>query len=383
MVTQYAAGGALYPFVTLLLRDRGFTVAEISVVLLSGSAALLVSPFFWGMLADRFIPLNRLFAVMNGLAMGALIAFWPQTRLAGVLLTLTAFFACYQPAPMLINALSFRHLANPHEQFAPLRAWGSFGWILPSLPVFLWLAANPDASFEFVVWLSAGLCLAMGAVSFTLPHTPPGTVRRTEPDATRLGYWAALRRLLRNPSYLIVLGSYLLIAASFGIQAYYSPPRLLDLGLARAWIGPIQGVGVIWEILLFRWRSIIVNRLGYSGSVLIGCLALAIRQLLFAYADNLWLLAASYLLVGTTVVLYHIGVSLLVEAIAGREVKSTAQTLLVLCSSGLGPMLANGVVAWLAPGAQPDLRGLFLFAAGLAGGATLLIFARGRKLVSA
>jgi len=200
MVMQYAAGGALYPFVTLLLWDRGFTVAEISLVLLSGSAALLVSPFFWGLLADRFIPLNRLFAIMNGLALGALIAFGQQTRLAGVLLTLTAFFACYQPAPMLINALSYRHLANPHEQFAPLRAWGSLGWILPSLPVFLWLATNPGANFEFVVWLSAGLCLAMGAVSFTLPHTPPGAVRRTDPDATQLGYWAGLRRLLRNPS---------------------------------------------------------------------------------------------------------------------------------------------------------------------------------------
>ena len=212
-------------------------------------------------------------------------------------------------------------------------------------------------------------------------NTPPGTVRRTDLDATRLGYWAGLRRLRRNPSYLVVLGSYLLIAASFAIQAYYSPPRLLDLGLARAWIGPIQSVGVIWEILLFRWRSIIVNRLGYSGSVLIGCLALVVRQLLFAYTDNLWLLAASYLLVGTTVVLYHIGVSLLVEAIAGREVKSTAQTLLVLCSSGLGPMLANGAVAWLAPGVRPDLSGVLLFGAGLAGGATLLILARGRKLV--
>jgi len=44
-------------------------------------------------------------------------------------------------------------------------------------------------------------------------------------------------------------------------------------------------------------------------------------------------------------------------------------------------MLANGAVAWLAPGVQPDLTGVFLFAAGLAGGATLLIFARGRKLV--
>ena len=59
---------------------------------------------------------------------------------------------------------------------------------------------------------------------------------------------------------------------------------------------------------------------------------------------------------------------------------AVAEISLVLLS-GSAALLANGAVAWLAPGAQPDLSGVFLFAAGLAGGATLLISARGRKLV--
>jgi MFS family permease len=380
MVLQYGMGGALLPFLTLLLRDRGLSLPQISLILASASAALLVSPFLWGMLADRFLPLNRLFLIVNVLAAAALLGFARQTSVTGLLVTFTLFFACYQPAPTLVNALCLRHLADPIEQFAPIRAWGSFGWVLPSLPISVWLALKPKADFEFILGLTLAFALAMAALSFALPHTPPGAARRVGEDPLRLGYGAAIARLLRNPGYLVVLGSYFLVSASFAIQAYYSPPRLEDLGMARAWMGPAQSIGVIWEIVLFRWRSVLVNRLGYSGSVLIGCAALVVRQLLFACSDNLWVLAASYLLVGTTVVLYHIGVSLLVEAIAGPEVKATAQTLLVLCSSGLGPVFANAAVGRLAAGTHPNLSGVFVFAAGLALLATLLILARGRRL---
>ena len=83
MVLQYAVGGAFFPFITLLLRDRGWSVAEISRVFTLGSAALLISPFLWGLLADRWIPLNRVFGLMNGLAALALLGFAQQTDLLG------------------------------------------------------------------------------------------------------------------------------------------------------------------------------------------------------------------------------------------------------------------------------------------------------------
>lgn len=380
MVLQYAVGGSLLPFLTLLLRDRGLSVAQISGVLLVSSASLLVSPFFWGMFADRFLPMERVFVMMNGLAAAALVAFALQAHPLGLLVTFTLFYACYQPAPILVNALALRHLRDPYRQFAALRAWGSLGWILPSFPIFLVLAFSPRGNLEFIQVITMLCCLGMVGVSMCLPHTPPGAVPQGVATRPAIGYGRAVRQLLRNPNYLVVLSSYFLVSASFAIQSFYSPPRLEDLGMPRPWIGLVQSVGVVWEIALFRWQAAIVNRLGFAGSVAVGCLALVLRQVLFAWVDNLWVLSASYLLVGTTVVLYHIGVGLLVDAIAGVQVKATAQTLLVLCSSGLGPMFANAAVQRLMAGRQAGLDRLFLFAAGLAALATLVIFARGKKL---
>ena len=109
MAVQFAAGGAVIPFVTLVLRDRGLEFSQISQIFLASSTTLLVFPFIWGMLADRYVPLNRLFAGLNLLACGALVAFALQSHFAGLLITFTLFTACLNPMFSLINALSFHH----------------------------------------------------------------------------------------------------------------------------------------------------------------------------------------------------------------------------------------------------------------------------------
>jgi len=378
MILQYAVGGALFPFLTLLLRDRGMTVPQISTALLSGAASMLVAPFFWGMLADRFIPLNRLFVVMNLATVISLGAFAFQDAYVPMVITLTLFYASFMPTPILTNAIALQHLPDPQRQFGPVRAWGSVGWVLPSFPIFVWLILSRSQDLGFLLGVTMALGVVMAVTAFWLPHTPPGALRQPGSEAPT-AYWPSLRRLLRNANYLVLIGAYLLMAASFIIQAFYSPVRLEDLGMSRPWIGLVQSVGVLWEIALFFARTAIVNRLGVTGSIVAGCGALLARQLLFAYADNLWILAASYILVGTTVVLFHIGVNLLVAAMAEREVKSTAQTILTLCSSGIGPILANAMVGRLTAGNASDLSGVFLFGAILTAAAGALLMLRRKK----
>jgi hypothetical protein len=65
---------------------------------------------------------------------------------------------------------------------------------------------------------------------------------------------------------------------------------------------------------------------------------------------------------------------------AGAKLRSTAQTLLVFFGSGMGTMSANWISGRLAAHSGNSLRPVFVFAAGLAGLATLLIAIRGRQL---
>jgi len=373
------------PFLGIYFEDRGLSLPEISMVFAGGSTMLLLFPFLWGMLSDRHVPLNRMFTWLNLLTFLALLAMVMQGSFWGLLLATMGLYACFNPTMVLINPLCFHHLERPREQFGLLRAWGSLGWIIPSLPIGLVLALRDRdqagaGNVTFTLCLGMGVSLAMAAMSLWLPHTEPGGRSKGVEGVPRLGYWPAVKRLLGNSSYLTVLVAFFLMGGSFAIFVLYSPLHLVRLGMDRAWIGPVQCVGVVLEVILFRWRSLFVHRWSYATTILTGCVCLILRQLLFATVDNLWLLASSYLLAGMVIVFFHIGASVLANALAAPEVRSTAQTLLVLCGPGLGPLIANVVVNFLTRGKVGNLSTVFLFAAGLAAVAGGLVLWRGKRL---
>jgi MFS family permease len=383
MLVQFAAGGAVLPFVSMLMRDRGLEYSRISLIFSAASALMIFVPFIWGVLADRYTPLNRLFALLNAIAGASLMAFAMQTKFAGLLLSFVCFYVCFNPTMTLINSLSFHHIADAREQFGFLRAWGSLGWVVPSLPISLWLAISGRRELGFVIYLGAATCAAMAVLSFWLPHTPPGVVRSPMSGQPRDNYTAAITRLLRDPNYLTLLISSFLASGSYSLLQYYSPPFLEGLGVPRPWIGPIQAIGVLFEVVLFQFQARFFRRFDYATTIVIGCLALLARHLMFTLLGNVWLLSASYVLAGAAYVFYFSGVSVLVNAIAGAELRSTAQTLLILIGSGVGPMFANGLGGRLAAGFGESLIPVFALAAVLAGLAALLIGARGHKLNAA
>jgi len=83
---------------------------------------------------------------------------------------------------------------------------------------------------------------------------------------------------------------------------------------------------------------------------------------------------------GVVIVFYHQGVSILVNAMAAKEVRASAQTLLLLVGQGMGPLFANLFTGRLAAHTGGNLQSVFLFAACLSGLATLVLVLRGRRL---
>lgn len=380
MLLQFGIGGALLPFLTLFLMDKGLDLSQISTIFFGASAMLLFFPFFWGMMADRFIPLNRLFTILNLLLIITLAIFAQQQTWLSLAIAYMAFYACFNPSLVLLNPLSFFHLADPRQDFGSLRAWGSVGWMLPSVIVFFWLAANPALDLTITLYLGIAIATLMFLVSFSLPHTPLGVTHTLETPGSGLTYWQALRKLGANPAFLILLAVYFLVASSFAIQAIYSPALLEEEGLARKWIGPAQCIGVVLEVFLFRWQKKFLHKLTYAHTILVGCVCMLFRHLVFAFSDNLALLILSHLFTGMVIVFHHIGASILVNALAPKEARATAQTLLVLFGSGLGPMFANLCVGFIARETDQNLRMIFLFAGLLSAIGSAILFLNIRRL---
>lgn len=383
LLFQYGIGGAVMPFAALLFRDRGLNFTEISHIYATFSAGLLIFPVLWGMLADRFIPLNRLFILLNFLIATFLLIFSRQTTFPTMLMGFVAFAVCFNPSLILLNPLCFHHLENPRTQFGRLRSWGSIGWIIPSIVIYMWLAISSGNNLTITLYLGAGLAVAMVFIAFWLPHLTPGAVHVGPEHPTGLSYVASVKRLLSDGGYVTALAVYFLVAASYNIQANYSSPLLEDAGLARKWIGPSQCVGVIVEIILFRWQTKLLSRLSISNTILVGVGAMVARHFIFTFSGNLWLLVASHALTGVVIVYHHIGISVLINAIAPKEVRSTAQTMMILFGSGVGPMLANVAIGWITAATGQNLRMVFLFAAGLAATGGLLLIVRAKRLNSA
>ena len=378
MTLQFAVGGSVLPFMAMWLEESGLSFASIGTIFSISSSTYLVFPFLWGMIADRYVPIQKVFTFLNIMACVALVWLQSQNQFVGLLVGFLMFYSFYHPTFTLINALSFHYLSNPQEQFGFLRAWGSLGWMIPSGVIFGWLLSHAGTSLHFVLYLGmASALLTAVSTLFLPPLTQP-----TKPAATirHSGYWEDVRNLFKNKDYMTLLGAFFLLSGSFSFVVYYGPPYLKANGVPVAWIGPIQCIGVALEVALFPFLRTYIRRWGFVSALLIGAASLILRHLLYYLSTNPWVLALSYLLAGMVIVFFHITLSILANMIAGQSVRATAQTLLVVFGSGVGPMMTNWVAGRLSASADNSLQPIFGFGMILAIAAFILIAIRAPHL---
>ena len=376
MLGQYAVGGAFLPFVSLHFLDLGVRYSELGWIFLSSSAVAATVPFLGGVVADRWVSAEKLYACLHlaGAAFLGLLAL--QESFPGVLAGFVLVCAAYHPTSSILSAISYHNLHAPEAQFAKLRLWGSIGWVLPSIPIYVWLLGGGPSSLRFTLWIAAALEVLVAVLALGLPRTPPGS-RHLDPAGGVLPYGAALRTILRRPEFLGLLAVTFLMQSAFTLLFYYSPPHLETAGIPRSWVGPIQCLGVVAEVPLFFLLPRIIARLGYRRTIGIGCIALFARHCIYAVTLEPWLLVSSWILAGVCVVFYLTGISLSVNSMAERSIRATAQTMIVIAGPGLGQMFGHRVAGWLASTSGGDLRPVFVFAAACAGLAFAIILAAG------
>src|SRR5580700_3648220 len=130
MFVTYIVWGAWYVTIsTYLTQTLHFTGTQAGAVFSTVSVASLVSPFFVGLVADRFFATEKVMAVLY--ALGALIMYalthvktFPEVY--GLML---AFCLCYFPTVALTNSIGMQLVKDPGREFPAIRLMGTFGWI--------------------------------------------------------------------------------------------------------------------------------------------------------------------------------------------------------------------------------------------------------------
>jgi nucleoside transporter len=338
MFFQYVIWGSWYVTVnTYLTRTLHFTGTEAGAAFSTVSVACLISPFFVGLVADRFFATERVMAVLYLLGAVCMVALTKVTSFASVYTLLLAFNLCYFPTIALSNSIAMQQVADPGRDFPPIRVMGTLGWIAINLVVgFMGVEAETT---PFV--LAAMACVLMAIFSVTaLPHTPPPgrgqavTVRRI------LGL-DALAMLKDRPYLVFVVAS---ILACVPLTFYYSftNPYLNDVGVVNA-AGKMT-IGQASEVIMMLAMPVAFRLLSVRGILLLGLSAWAVRYMLLALGDpgaGMWMFYIAIALHGVCYDFFFVAGQLYTDQVAPANLRSTAQGFITLVTYGIGMLVGS------------------------------------------
>ncbi len=116
------------------------------------------------------------------------------------------------------------------------------------------------------------------------------------------------------------------------------------LDLDQAWVGPVMDIGQLFEILMLAILPLALARLGFTWTIAIGIAAWALRYALFALGKPVWLVLASQGLHGFGFGFFFVGCMIYSDRIAPKDIRASAQGIIILVSFGFG-MLVSSLVA--------------------------------------
>ncbi|MEP6467530.1 MAG: nucleoside permease [Parafilimonas sp.] len=335
MFLEFFIWGAWYVTMgTYLDKVLHATGVEVGAAYSAMAIATIISPFFVGMIADRFFPAQKVLGILH-LAGAVLLYYITTINNAGSFYwVLLLYSLMYAPTLALANSVAFRQMKDPGKEFASIRVLGTIGWIVTGWMIDKVFKIGTD-ELVFTFKMAAVASVVLGLLSFLLPDTPPKAKGTTATFRQILGADAFV--LFKDSSFTIFFIASVLICIP--LSFYYSLTNLYltDAGMKN--VTSNMTFGQFSEAFFILLIPFFFRRLGVKWMIALGMIAWTLRFICFGYGDaqaNLWMLFAGIILHGVCFDFFFVTGQIYTDSKAGLNIQSQAQGMITMATYGIG-----------------------------------------------
>ena len=356
-IIQWAVWGAYLTSMGQYLGSVGLG-SKISIFYAMQGIVSMFMPALMGIVADKFIPAQKLLGICHGIAGAAMTAAaWycmgtDSVSFAPLFSLYSVSVAFYMPTIALSNSVAFKVLSSNGfdtvKAFPPIRVFGTVGFIV-SMWAVNFLTNADGVSFQKTYdqfFVSGILGLIMFVYCFTLPNCPcskgdgqkQALAQRFGLDAFKLfgNYNMAVFFI-----FSMLLGMALQITNSYAtpfIESFASNPVFAETWGAKNPVA-LYSISQIAETLGILLIPFAMRKFGIKKVMLIAIFAWVLRFGLFGAGNTgsgLWMLIFSMIIYGVAFDFFNISGALYTNMRTSEKLQNSAQGLFMLMTNGIG-----------------------------------------------
>ncbi len=337
MFLNYVIWGAWYVTIgTYLTATLKFSGIQAGAVFGTSAVACMISPFFVGLIADRFFATEKVLAVLHLLGAVLLFSVTKMTSFGSVYAVMFAYCLCFFPTISLTNSLTLQHIKNPARDFPLIRVFATIGWIVIGLVISK--MGIEASSMQFLVAATASV--AMAIFSLFLPHTPPASKGQPVTARAILGLDALV--MMKQQSFLVFIIASILACIPLTFYFSFTNAYLNEVHVQNA-AGKMT-LGQASEVIMMLCMPLIFRRVSVKGILLMGMLAWSVRYALLAYGNadtGVWMFYIAILLHGICYDFFFMTGQLYTDQEAPQTLRSSAQGLITFMTYGVGMFIGS------------------------------------------
>lgn len=353
---QYGVWGAYLTSMGSYLHSIGLA-SHIGIFYAMQGIVSLFMPALMGIIADKWVPAQKLLGYCHLMAALFMLSAGYYCHMAEGAVQFGTLFglygmsvAFYMPTIALSNSVAYGVLAKAGldavKHFPPIRVFGTVGFICAMLAVDF--AGIQETYNQFFV--SAGLGIALGLYSFTLPGLSVSNSKEKKSISDALGLRAfALFKQRRMAIFFIfsmLLGVSLQITNGFAnpfITSFKEIPMYADtFGANHA--NALISISQMSETLCILLIPFCLRRFGIKKVMLMSMFAWVLRFGLFGAGNpgtGVWMFVLSMVVYGIAFDFFNVSGSLFVNKETAPSIRSSAQGLFMMMTNGIGATIGT------------------------------------------